>query len=65
MSHLKRLLSRDNANLLAVLIDQPNRGNADIFIDSGPRSAELRLAAKKSSSYIFCVMNYFFPKLSF
>jgi hypothetical protein len=52
--HLERLLRRHNSNLPAVFIDQSDRRDADIFIDSGSRPAELlRTATKKSSSDIF------------
>jgi len=42
-----------NANLLAIIVNQPDRRNSNILIDSGPRTAKLRLAAKKSSSNMF------------
>ena len=48
--HLEGLLGWHDANLSSAVIDKPDRGNADTFIDSGPRTAMLRLAAKKTSS---------------
>ncbi len=57
--HLKSLLRWNNSNLLAFFINQPDRRDADVFIDSSPRSAKLRLAAKKSSADMFCSNSYF------
>ena len=54
--HLKGLFRRDNANLLAAFVNKPHGRNTDIFIDSGPRSAKLRLTAKKTSANMFCVI---------
>jgi hypothetical protein len=47
---------------LASVVDQPDRGYSDVFIDPNARPAEfLRTAVKKSSSYIFGFSKLFFP----
>jgi hypothetical protein len=63
--HFEGLLGWHDANLSSAVIDKPDRGNADTFINSSPRTAMLRLAVKKTSSDMFCVRNYFLSKLGF
>ncbi|HUD09015.1 MAG TPA: hypothetical protein VMQ48_02930, partial [Candidatus Saccharimonadales bacterium] len=57
--HLKSLNRGNNTNHLASVVDQPNRGYSDVFIDPNARPAKfLRTAVKKSSSYGFLFKNY-------